>query len=79
MRLHERTGQHRVLRGGYWDNNGRNCRSANRNGNEPGNRDNNVDFRPVLARSNHGKDRSTTPWNLSGRDRQTVDIIAECW
>jgi len=41
----------RVLRGGSWNNNGRNCRSANRNRNEPGNRNNNNGFRVALARS----------------------------
>jgi hypothetical protein len=38
-----------VLRGGSWINNGRNCRSAYRNHNEPDNRDNNNGFRVVLA------------------------------
>lgn len=39
----------RVLRGGSWNNNGRNLRSANRNGNEPDNRNNNIGFRLALA------------------------------
>ncbi|WP_366143642.1 SUMF1/EgtB/PvdO family nonheme iron enzyme [Zoogloea sp.] len=34
-----------MLRGGSWNNNGRNCRAANRNRNEPGNRNNNIGFR----------------------------------
>lgn len=34
-----------MLRGGSWINNARNCRSANRNRNEPANRKNNVGFR----------------------------------
>ena len=38
-----------MLRGGSWINNGRNARSANRNSNEPGNRNNNVGFRLALA------------------------------
>lgn len=38
-----------MLRGGSWINNGRNCRSAYRNHNEPDNRDNNNGFRVVLA------------------------------
>ena len=37
--------QKRVLRGGSWNNNGRNLRSAYRNGNEPDNRNNNIGFR----------------------------------
>ncbi|MGQ9592636.1 MAG: SUMF1/EgtB/PvdO family nonheme iron enzyme [Planctomycetota bacterium] len=41
--------RHRVVRGGSWNNNGRNCRSANRNRNEPENRNNNCGFR-VAAR-----------------------------
>ncbi len=38
-------GQNRVLRGGSWINNGRNLRSANRNANEPDNRNDNIGFR----------------------------------
>lgn len=38
-------GQNRVLRGGSWNNNGRNLRSAYRNGNEPDNRNDNIGFR----------------------------------
>jgi formylglycine-generating enzyme required for sulfatase activity len=41
-------GSNRVLRGGNWNNNARNCRSANRNNNTPDNRNNNIGFR--LAR-----------------------------
>jgi hypothetical protein len=37
-----------VKRGGSWNNNGRNLRSANRDNNAPANRNNNVGFR--LAR-----------------------------
>ncbi|MBF0451422.1 MAG: SUMF1/EgtB/PvdO family nonheme iron enzyme [Candidatus Magnetomorum sp.] len=40
-------GSNRVIRGGGWNSNARNCRSANRNGNSPGNRNNNVGFRLV--------------------------------
>ncbi|MBU4184729.1 MAG: hypothetical protein KKC23_00735 [Proteobacteria bacterium] len=32
-------------RGGSWNNNARNCRSANRNNNTPDNRNNNLGFR----------------------------------
>jgi formylglycine-generating enzyme required for sulfatase activity len=37
-----------VLRGGNWNNNARNCRSAYRNSNNPDNRNNNVGFRVVF-------------------------------
>ncbi|USR93118.1 hypothetical protein NEA10_06215 [Phormidium yuhuli AB48] len=33
------------MRGGSWNNNPRNCRSANRNRNTPDNRNNNIGFR----------------------------------
>src|SRR5271170_2034037 len=39
----------RVLRGGSWNNNGRNCRSANRNRNEPDKRNQNYGFRLAAA------------------------------
>ena len=39
----------RVLRGGSWINDGRHCRAANRNGNDPANRNQNIGFRPALA------------------------------
>ncbi|MGB6297547.1 MAG: SUMF1/EgtB/PvdO family nonheme iron enzyme [Rivularia sp. (in: cyanobacteria)] len=38
-----------MLRGGSWNNNPRNCRSANRNRNEPDNRNNNIGFRVVVS------------------------------
>jgi hypothetical protein len=38
-----------VIRGGSWNNDGSNCRSANRNNNTPDNRNNNIGFRAVLA------------------------------
>ncbi|WP_148215647.1 formylglycine-generating enzyme family protein [Acaryochloris marina] len=38
-----------VLRGGSWNNNPRNCRSATRNRNKPDNQNNNVGFRVVCV------------------------------
>jgi formylglycine-generating enzyme required for sulfatase activity len=45
--LRGRRWEHRVLRGGSWNNNARNCHTAYRNRNEPGNRNNNIGFRVV--------------------------------
>jgi hypothetical protein len=42
-------GSNRVNRGGSWNNNARNCRSANRNRNNPDNRNNNLGFRLCLS------------------------------
>ncbi|MDO4629775.1 MAG: SUMF1/EgtB/PvdO family nonheme iron enzyme [Planctomycetia bacterium] len=39
------SGSNRVNRGGSWNNNAKNCRSANRNNNSPENRNNNLGFR----------------------------------
>jgi formylglycine-generating enzyme required for sulfatase activity len=39
------TGSDRVIRGGSWNNNARNCRTANRNRNSPDNRNDNIGFR----------------------------------
>jgi retron-type reverse transcriptase len=41
-------GSNRVNRGGSWNNNARNCRSANRDNNDPGNRNNNLGLRLAL-------------------------------
>ncbi|MBU2552406.1 MAG: SUMF1/EgtB/PvdO family nonheme iron enzyme [Proteobacteria bacterium] len=38
-------GSNRVNRGGSWNNNARNCRCANRNRNDPGDRNNNLGLR----------------------------------
>jgi len=42
-------GSNRVLRGGCWNNNAQNCRSANRNNNTPDNRNHNIGFRLVFV------------------------------
>jgi formylglycine-generating enzyme required for sulfatase activity len=38
-----------VLRGGSWGNQSINCRSANRNNNQPDNRNNNIGLRVAVA------------------------------
>ncbi|MBV5289864.1 MAG: SUMF1/EgtB/PvdO family nonheme iron enzyme [Pelodictyon phaeoclathratiforme] len=43
------TGSYRVIRGGGWDDNAKSCLSAFRGGSPPGNRSNNVGFRPVFV------------------------------
>ena len=43
-------GSNRVKRGGSWNNDARNVRVANRNNNDPGNRNNNLGFRLVSSR-----------------------------
>ena len=48
-----------MKRGGSWNNNARNCRSANRNNNAPDNRNNNLGFRVLAARR----------WSRSARRR----------
>ena len=45
-------GENRVIRGGAWNNDAENCRSAYRNRNDPGNRDHNVGFRLLSTRRN---------------------------
>jgi len=47
IKVKRHKGRNRVLRGGSWDNDARNCRSANRNNNEPSNLYQNVGFRLV--------------------------------
>ena len=48
-------------RGGSWNNNANNCRSANRNRNNPGNRNNNLGFRAAPARVKAGRPQGTEP------------------
>jgi len=43
--VHCRQGSNRVNRGGGWNNEPQNCRSANRNRNTPTNRNNDLGFR----------------------------------
>jgi len=53
-----------VIRGGNFNNNAQNCRSANRNNNHPSNRNNNIGFRPAnpsSARRARFTDRAPVP------------------
>ena len=56
-------GENRVLRGGSWINNGRNVRSAIRNWNHPGKRNDNIGFR--LARAQYALDEAYMTRSLS--------------
>jgi len=62
-------GEGRVVRGGSWNNNGRNVRSANRNRNAPDNRNNNLGFRLALAQHAAG---------LHMNDQIVIQICAMC-
>ncbi|MBF0503161.1 MAG: SUMF1/EgtB/PvdO family nonheme iron enzyme [Candidatus Riflebacteria bacterium] len=53
----EEAGSNRVYRGGSWNNNANNCRSANRNRNNPTNHRNNLGFR--LLSTFHAYDTPT--------------------
>ncbi|MDP7132634.1 MAG: SUMF1/EgtB/PvdO family nonheme iron enzyme, partial [Planctomycetota bacterium] len=69
-----KTGENRVNRGGSWNNSARNCRSANRNRNNPGNRNNNLGFRVVLiahrsSRSASAEPDSIPPWPQGEQSR----------
>ena len=50
--MDEPPGSNRVLRGGSWNNNATNGRTANRNNNPPGNTNNNIGFRCVRSSGN---------------------------
>ena len=50
LRPGAKRGVNRVMRGGSWNNDAQNCRSAIRNNNPPDNRDNNVGFRLASSR-----------------------------
>ena len=58
-----------MVRGGCWNNNPQNCRSADRNNNNPDNHNNNIGFRVVceaastlpIVRASRSKDRLGVP------------------
>ena len=63
----------RVLRGGSWNNNGQNCRSAIRNRNDADNRNDNIGFRLSLAQHRIGitvKDQRFIPLCSFGANKK---------
>ena len=60
----------RVIRGGSWNNNPRNCRPANRNRNTPENRNNNLGFRVAAALPARWIPRRTGPAARLTRSRR---------
>ena len=73
-----------MTRGGSWNNDPQNCRSANRNRNEPANRNNNLGFRlarvPLVERQHHRTEPTAFPFCLRslGVDK-TCSLTARCW
>ncbi|WP_204249723.1 SUMF1/EgtB/PvdO family nonheme iron enzyme [Gemmata sp. SH-PL17] len=69
----------RVLRGGSWNNDGRNCRSANRNRTEPDDRNQNIGFRlaaaPTRDRSPRRNRPFTRPRRAAGKRRQPTGAL----
>jgi hypothetical protein len=53
-------GSNRVIRGGNWNNEARNCRVSNRNNNSPEDRNNHIGFRLVLSPQLTGKPDGAT-------------------
>ena len=70
---HSKRDVKRVLRGGSWNNNGRNCRSAIRNRNDADNRNRNIGFRLSLAQHCIGitvKDQRLIPFCPFGANKK---------
>ena len=69
-------------RGGSWNNEAANCRSANRNRNTPENRNNNLGFRVALAQRHGGfqvrLNRSRSSPMKFSLDRRMIDETAWC-
>ncbi|MBW2737888.1 MAG: hypothetical protein JRE64_03355 [Deltaproteobacteria bacterium] len=57
-----------MIRGGSWNNDAQNCRSANRNNNSPDNRNNNLGFRLSSSRQ-----RSDAMYLWMHRQNQSPD------
>ena len=71
-------GSHRVLRGGAWNSNARNCRAAYRNDDHPDNANSNVGFRLARAHERAAElapdptDSASAPTMHSPRAAKTV-------
>lgn len=65
-----RSGANRVNRGGSWNNNAQNVRSANRNNNDPSNRNNNIGFR--LASTFHSRTGAVQGWRRRSEMSRTA-------
>jgi hypothetical protein len=62
----EQAGSNRVIRGGSWNNNAGNLRSAKRNNNAPDNRNNKLGLRFVSTRQQPGEDRPRISFACTG-------------
>ena len=74
-----------MLRGGSWNNNARNCRSAYRNNNNPDNRNNNNGFRLVLPQlTGRGGCRPADPGEIpspknTGQKPYAMPGLVDAW
>ncbi|NJN88372.1 MAG: SUMF1/EgtB/PvdO family nonheme iron enzyme [Leptolyngbyaceae cyanobacterium SL_7_1] len=72
-------GRHfRLLRGGSWNNNPRNCRSANRNRNNPDNRNNNIGFRVVCGSACALQYQNRWMGYSLGVSKKSPDLLRRC-
>ncbi|MDD1427597.1 hypothetical protein MEO94_24650 [Dolichospermum sp. ST_sed9] len=63
------------MRGGSWNNNPRNCRSANRNRNRRDNRNNNLGFRLAISPPSTLLLSELINGNLSGVPKKSPDLL----
>ncbi|MCO6455391.1 MAG: SUMF1/EgtB/PvdO family nonheme iron enzyme [Pirellulaceae bacterium] len=71
-----------MIRGGSWANDARNCRAANRNANEPANRNDNLGFRVAAAPSARGgypAERNRPLSRPVNRRAKSEPGAAACW